>query len=90
MFDKTISFHVQHSNEQLQYLLQSPTSYVISYKRCKVNGYSFNLGRSSSGVLVKGSCYGDSGSDYFGTLQEILKITYSGGNQAILFKMSLV
>nr|XP_017233132.1 PREDICTED: uncharacterized protein LOC108207183 [Daucus carota subsp. sativus] len=77
---------VPNNYEQLQHLLQGPTSYVISYKRCKVNGYSFNLGRSSSGVLVKGSCYGDSESNYYGTLQEVLKVTYCGGNQVILFK----
>ena len=67
-------------------LLQGPVSYVISYKRCKVNGYLFKLGRSSSGVLVKGSCYGDSGSNYYGSLKDILKLTYSGRNQVILFK----
>ncbi|KAL8133177.1 hypothetical protein AgCh_008583 [Apium graveolens] len=61
---------VQHNYEKFQYLLQGPAFYVLSYKRCKVNGYSFNLGKSSSGILVKGSCYGDTGIDYYGTLQE--------------------
>ena len=51
-----------------------------------MNGYSFNLGKSSSGILVKGSCYGDSGSNYYGSLQEILKVTYGGGNQVFLMK----
>ncbi|WOH14443.1 hypothetical protein DCAR_0933962 [Daucus carota subsp. sativus] len=86
MFEKTISFQAQHNNKQLQYLLGGPASYVISYKRCRVNGYSFNLGKSNSGILVKGSCYGDSGSNYYGSLLEILKITYGGGNQVFLMK----
>ncbi|XP_074327411.1 uncharacterized protein LOC141665331 [Apium graveolens] len=77
---------VQNNYEKFQYLLQGPASFVLSYKRCKVNGYSFNLGKSSSGVLVKGSCYGDSGSNYYGTLQKIIKLTYGGGNQVILFR----
>ncbi|XP_063946088.1 uncharacterized protein LOC108212435 [Daucus carota subsp. sativus] len=85
-FAKWFQVKAQHNNKQLQYLLGVPASYVISYKRCWVNGYSFKLGKSSSGILVKGSCYGGSGSNYYGSLLEILKITYGGGNQVFLMK----
>ena len=93
-------FYVQHNyyvSERFKYLLRGPATLVLSYKRCKVNGYAFNLGRSSSGVLVKGSCYDNNSflfcqnydnnsSDYYGMLQDIIKLTYGGGNQIILFK----
>ncbi|WOG81905.1 hypothetical protein DCAR_0101061 [Daucus carota subsp. sativus] len=79
---------VHDNNEQLQSLLRGPALYVISYKRCRVNGYSFNLGKSSSGILVKGSCYGDSGSNYYGSLQEILKGRKKDKNGVLLIDLS--
>ena len=74
-------FQVQQNyyvSERFKYLLRGPATLVLSYKRCKVNGYAFNLGRSSSGVLVKGSCYDNNSSDYYGMLQDIIKLTYGG------------
>ncbi|KAL8120300.1 hypothetical protein AgCh_017458 [Apium graveolens] len=75
-----------YAHKRFKYLLGGPSDFVLCYKRCNVNGYAFNLGRSSSGVLVKGSCYGDDANDYYGTLQEILKVTYQDGNQVVLFR----
>ncbi|KAJ9188760.1 hypothetical protein P3X46_000125 [Hevea brasiliensis] len=59
-----------------------------------VNGFKFHThdyGRDrktlNSGVWVKGSCYNEYESDYYGLLNEVLQLEYFGvGNNIILFK----
>ncbi|KAL1811348.1 hypothetical protein ACET3Z_021413 [Daucus carota] len=45
-FAKWLQVKAQHNNKQLQYLLGGPASYVISYKRCRVNGPQVLSGRA--------------------------------------------
>ncbi|KAJ9135020.1 hypothetical protein P3X46_032244 [Hevea brasiliensis] len=71
-----------------------PGRTVQSYKGYFVNGFKFHThdyGRDrkilNSGVWVKGSCYNEYESDYYGLLNEVLQLEYFGvGNNIILFK----
>lgn len=58
-----------------------------------VNGYKFhtvergaNRSSDNSGVWVKGTNYADNTFDYYGRLQEVIELEYSGGYTTILFK----
>ena len=59
---------------------------VMTFETCKVNGYKFCTRTSSgSGVIIKGTSH-DNNSDYYGQLEEIVKLIYQGGNYVYLFK----
>lgn len=59
-----------------------------------MNGYKFHTKSygetkrtSNHGVCIKGSVYADVEEDFYGTLVEIIEVSYSGqGNQVVLFK----
>ncbi|XP_043807646.1 G-patch and R3H domain-containing protein C30B4.02c-like [Manihot esculenta] len=75
-------------------IAQGPSRKVQSYKGYFVNGFKFHrhdYGRErktlNSGVWVKGSCYNEYESDYYGLLNEVLELEYFGEkNKIILFK----
>ncbi|XP_043807669.1 uncharacterized protein LOC110606087 [Manihot esculenta] len=75
-------------------IAQGPSRKVQSYKGYFVNGFKFHrhdYGRErktlNSGVWVKGSCYNEYESDYYGLLNEVLELEYFGEkNKIIIFK----
>ncbi|XP_043816100.1 uncharacterized protein LOC122724634 [Manihot esculenta] len=75
-------------------IAQGPSQKVQSYKGYFVNGFKFHRYDCSrerktlnSGVWVKGSCYNEYESDYYGLLNEVLELEYFGErNKIILFK----
>ncbi|KAL8101416.1 hypothetical protein AgCh_033342 [Apium graveolens] len=73
-------------------LIRGPMYDVESFKGCKCNGYKFGCAKekeltsSNSGVVVIGSSYQGSFDNYYGRLQEVLKLYYHNGNQVVLFK----
>lgn len=78
----------------LRELSIGPNYQVVPYRGCYVNGYRFHginvgegLSTNNSGVVVRGSCYGENHLDYYGILNEVLEVEYfiSGPNKLILF-----
>ncbi|XP_021595774.2 uncharacterized protein LOC110602540 [Manihot esculenta] len=75
-------------------IAQGPSRKVQSYKGYFVNGFKFHrhdYGRErktlNSGVWVKGSCYNEYESDYYGLLNDVLELEYFGEkNKIIIFK----
>ncbi|WOH00506.1 hypothetical protein DCAR_0519871 [Daucus carota subsp. sativus] len=71
---------------RFQYLLEGPAMQVMTFESCKVNGYKFcTRSASGSSVIVKGTSH-DNNLDYYGQLEEIVKLIYRGGNYVYLFK----
>ncbi|GJT57833.1 putative transposon, En/Spm-like protein [Tanacetum coccineum] len=69
------------SNEHLKDLAYGPINEVTSHKGYIVNGYKFHTlahggGRvtNNTGVCVKGSCYNEEESDYYGELEEVIEL----------------
>ena len=61
------------------------TSYLINGWRFNIKDHDMHLKSQNSGVLVKGD--GNTGNlDYFGVLIDIIGLSYSGGNNVVLFK----
>lgn len=58
------------------------------FKTCNVNEYKFSTRyTSNSGVVVKGALHENTPADnYYGHLQEIVKLIYQGCNHVYLFK----
>lgn len=83
-------------NEQLKVLAFGPLNKVKSYHGYFVNGYKFHTvthcdGRvtQNSGVCVKGACYDEHESDYYGLLEEILEVEYHDASErcvVVMFK----
>ena len=79
-------------HEGLVNLAVKPSSLAQSYSGCIVNGYRFNtkkhdsgLKTSNHGVLVR-VVSEDGEKNFYGTIDEIIKISYPGDNHAVLFK----
>ncbi|XP_074373932.1 uncharacterized protein LOC141714303 [Apium graveolens] len=67
-------------------LLEGPVLEVMTFETCQVNGYKFSTkSASGSGVVVKGNLHGNN-LDYYGQLQEIIRLIYQGCNHVYLFK----
>ncbi|XP_074355723.1 uncharacterized protein LOC141695375 [Apium graveolens] len=73
-------------------LIRGLLNKVESYKACKCNGYKFNcvnaneLTSPNSGVIVIGTSYEESYGNYYGRIDEILKLFYHNGQKVIVFK----
>lgn len=73
-------------------LIRGPLFKVESYKACKCNGYKFGcvngneLTSSNSGVVVIGTSYKESFGNYYGRLEEVIKLHYQNGHQVVVFK----
>ncbi|KAL4570931.1 hypothetical protein LXL04_026596 [Taraxacum kok-saghyz] len=98
-FARWFEQHVfEESNDITQHLkdlARGPLRHVRSYEGYFVNGYKFHTekygdGRvtHNSGVCVRGTCYNEAESDYFGLLNEVLEVEYQGMGRCIvvLFK----
>ena len=81
--------------KKLKPLGYRPTKYVIYYNGCNVNNFKFHMqpheehkSTMNSGVCVKGSWFDTKAkSDYYGIIEEVIKLTYPlGDNSVILFK----
>ena len=85
--------HTKRSiNESLFNLACGPDTRVFRYTSYLINGWRFNikdrdmhLKSQNSGVLVKGDEI-TGNLDYFGVLIDIIELSYSGGNNVVLFK----
>lgn len=83
-------------NEHLKDLAYRPIHEVTSHKGYIVNGYKFHTlahgddrVTNNSGVCVKGSCYNEEESDYYGELEEVIEVDYHsmlGTCMVVLFK----
>ncbi|KAK9148371.1 hypothetical protein Scep_007128 [Stephania cephalantha] len=80
-------------DETLVDLSVGPSRSCTVYPGYLVNGYKFhsatydvNRSTQSSGVLVKGSNYADVSHNYYGVLQEVVEIEYTGLKRVVLFK----
>ncbi|KAL8117782.1 hypothetical protein AgCh_015615 [Apium graveolens] len=73
-------------------LIRGPMFKVESYKVCKCSGYKFScpndkeLTSTNSGVVVIGTSYNETYGNYYGRVEEILKLFYHNGHQVIVFK----
>lgn len=81
--------------QALNDLAYGPNYDVISYDGFYANGCRFHtldstigLTTYNSGVMVKGSCYGEDNLNYYGVLREVLEIEYpmQRPNKIFLFK----
>lgn len=81
--------------DHLKALARGPGRYAWSHKGYFVNGFKFHtvthgVGRvtHNSGVCVRGSCYDDSETDYYGLLDDVLEVEYYGVGHCVvvLFK----
>ena len=67
--------------------------YMICYNGCNINGFKFHTQQyenykniMNNGVCIKGSWWEDKmESDYYGILEEVIKMSYIGDNSIILF-----
>ncbi|XP_074378057.1 uncharacterized protein LOC141719578 [Apium graveolens] len=67
-------------------LLEGPVLKVMTFETCQVNGYKFSTkSASGSGIVVKGNLHGNN-LDYYGQLQEIIRLIYQGCNHVYLFR----
>lgn len=73
-------------------LARKPNNIAQSYSGCIVNGFRFNtrerdmtLNSFNHGVVTQGD-EGDSTKNYYGTIENVIKITYSGENYVMLFQ----
>ena len=67
-------------------LLEGPALKVMTFETCQVNGYKFSTSSASgSGVVVKGTLH-ENNRDYYGQVQEIMRLIYQGCNHVYLFK----
>ncbi|XP_074324381.1 uncharacterized protein LOC141661296 [Apium graveolens] len=79
-------------NKKFIDLIRGPLYKVESYKACKCNGYKFDcvnaneLTSPNSGVVVIGTSYEEHYGNYYGRIEEILKLFYQNGHQVIIFK----
>ena len=79
-------------NESLFHLACGSDSRVFRYTSYLINGWRFNikdrdmyLKSQNSGILIRGD--DNTGNlDYFGVLRDIIKLSYSGGNNVVLFR----
>ncbi|XP_074342948.1 uncharacterized protein LOC141680689 [Apium graveolens] len=79
-------------NKKFIDLIRGPFYKVESYKSCKCNGYKFDyvnaneITSPNSGVVVIGTSYEEHYGNYYGRIEEILKLFYQNGHQVIVFK----
>ena len=73
------------SNEHIKWLARGPSRIARNYPGYFVKGYRFhtkshsaNRATDNSGVCIKGSYFGTMEEDYYGVLDEILELEYSG------------
>ena len=78
---------------KLRLLGYRPTKYVTCYNGCNVNGFKFHTQQyeyhkstMNSGVYIKGSWWAEAESDYYKIFEAVIKLTYIGSNNVILFK----
>ena len=70
-------------------LIFGPVKMAFFYETCTVNGYKFrtkSTSSGSSGVMVKCGSRDNIIDDYYGQLQEIIKLVYRGGKCVYLFQ----
>ncbi|KAJ9547248.1 hypothetical protein OSB04_019791 [Centaurea solstitialis] len=79
------------NNAHLKVLARGPIRFVWSHKGYFVNGYKFHTTKHgdgrvthNSGVCVKGSCYNEYESDYYGLLDDILEVEYPGVGRCVV------
>ena len=72
-------------NEHIKWLARGPSRIARNYPGYFVKGYRFhtkshsaNRATDNSGVCIKGSYFGTMEEDYYGVLDEILELEYSG------------
>ncbi|CAO2825429.1 unnamed protein product [Amaranthus hypochondriacus] len=75
----------------LKDMAEGPLRYAISYNICHVNGYMFHTNKhaiDNSGVCVKAVDKNQDGDDFYGRLEDIIELEYSGMpiKRATLFK----
>ena len=82
----------ENDYERFRDVILGPYKLVSSFPGCIVNGYRFKvddlneLTSVNSGVVVLGSCYGDSESNYYGRLKEVVVLNYPGAKKVVTFK----
>ena len=82
--------------KKIRPLVYEPSKYVTCYNGYNVNGFKFHTHEygyhniiMNSSVCIKDSCWEGSESDYYGILEEVIKLSYIGGKGVILFKCHL-
>ncbi|XP_074347194.1 uncharacterized protein LOC141686025 [Apium graveolens] len=66
-----------------KYLIDGPVCDIFSFQGCLVNRYKFHV---NDGVFVKGTFHNDVLVNYYGQIEEIIKLIYGGGNFVYLFR----
>lgn len=84
------------SNDHLKPLAYGPLNYAYSHNGYFINGYKFHTlthghGRvtNNSGICMKGACYDQFESDYYGLLEDEIEVKYHsslGPCKVVLFK----
>ncbi|KAJ9549585.1 hypothetical protein OSB04_022128 [Centaurea solstitialis] len=84
-FESYVMSSTDPTTDRLKVLASRPLRFVCRHPGFFVNGYKFHTqthgtGRTThnSGVCVRGSCYSEYESDYYGLLDEVLEIEYHG------------
>ncbi|PWA87237.1 transposon, En/Spm-like, Transposase-associated domain protein [Artemisia annua] len=79
-------------NEHLKDLAYVPIHEVTSHKGYIVSGYKFHTlahggdrVTNNSGVCVKGSCYNEEESDYYGELEEVIEVDYHSMSRRCIY-----
>ncbi|XP_074362605.1 uncharacterized protein LOC141702917 [Apium graveolens] len=68
-------------------LIRGPMFKVESYKACKCNGYKFSCPNDKELTSTNsGTSYNETYRNYYGRVEEILKLFYHNGHQVIVFK----
>ena len=84
-------FELNDSNEQLKSLARRPGHYGTMHQGYFVNGYKFHtvthgFGRvtHNSGICVRGACYDECESDFYGMLDEVIEVEYYGSVRQVV------
>lgn len=81
----------QIEDQLIRQMSYGPSKSVTCYNGIIVNGYRFhtkengqNKATVNSGVCVWGNIYGENDIDYYGTIEEILELSYLGAQNRVL------
>ena len=80
-------------SKKIRSLAYGPSKYVMCCNGCNINGFKFYTHEygyhkiiMNSSVCIKDSWWKRLESDYYGILEEVIKLSYIRGNSVILFK----
>ena len=80
-------------SEKIRPFAYGLSKYVTCYNDCNINSFKFHNHEygyhkitMNSGVYIKGSQWKGLESDYYGNFEDVIKLSYIGGNSVILFK----